>query len=116
MAREVEHLKGLDMIVEERLRQVEQLGYTIPHDNEEHSVDELLRIGVCYADAAASEEEGMSLSEEWGVDEKHPFWPEDSTISWKLEVSPMENATKGAAFIAAALDLMHAQIMGETGG
>lgn len=107
MARNIEHLKGLDLIVEERLRQVEQLGYTVEHDNAEHSAEELMRIGACYVDFAAMDMEGQCDGEQ------HPFWPEGTTIPWRPEMSAIENAAKGAAFVAAALDLMHAQMMGE---
>lgn len=110
MAREVEHLKGLDLIVEERLRQVEQLGYTIPHDSDEHSVEELMRVGACYIDWATQEMEGDDPQSSHGV--CHAFWPETS-IPWKPEDSAIENAAKGAAFVAAALDLLYAEIVGE---
>lgn len=103
---EIQHLKGLDLIVEERLRQVDKLGYSIAHDDEHHSPEELLRIGACYIDYAATDMEGV------GQDEEHAFWP-DTTIPWKPEMSSIENAAKGAAFVAAALDLLHAQMMGE---
>lgn len=105
---EIQHLKGLDLIVEERLRQVEKLGYDIPHDDAKHSFEELLRIGACYIDCAAADAEGMEQ------DDPHPFWP-DTTIPWKREESSIENATKGAAFVAAALDLMHYQLLGGNG-
>lgn len=107
MTHNIEHLKGLDLIVEERLRQVDKLGYTVEHDAEEHSVEELMRIGACYVDWAACDLEGVSM------DSPHPFWPTDSTIPWIPEFSAMENAAKGAAFVAAALDLLHAKMMGE---
>lgn len=107
MPREIEHLKGLDLIVEERLRQVEKLGYTVEHDHAEHSPEELMRIGACYVDWAACDLEGSY------ADNPHPFWPEDSSIPWKPEESAIENAAKGAAFVAAALDLLDAQIRGE---
>lgn len=107
MPRDIEHLKGLDLIVEERLRQVEKLGYTVQHDHDEHSAEELMRIGACYVDYAANDLEGQSQ------DNPHSFWPEDSSIPWKPENSAIENAAKGAAFVAAALDLLDAQIRGE---
>ena len=100
-----DYYKGLDMIVEERMRQPDELGYTLQHDDEEHSFEELLRIGACYVDYAANDAEGM------GQDSPHPFWP-DTSIPWKPEESSMENAVKGAAFVAAALDLMQYQLFG----
>jgi len=106
-----EYLKGLDVIVEERLRQVEQLGYTIPHDDSEHSVEELLRIGACYSDLAAMQAEGEDPMMSWGS-AQHPFWPETS-IQWKPEPTCPENAAKAGAFIAAGLDLLYAKINGE---
>lgn len=104
--KDIQHLKGLDVIVEERLRQVDDLGYTVQHDADEHGVDELLRIGACYIDYAANQAEGV------GQDRDHPFWP-DTSVPWKPEISPSENAAKGAAFVAAALDLMYAILNGE---
>lgn len=99
-------LKGLDLIVEERLRQVNPLGYDIKHDAQCHSPEELMRVGSCYIEYAANEMEGMAQ------DSPHPFWP-DTEIPWKPEESPIENAAKGAAFVAAALDLLFAQLVGE---
>ena len=103
---DIEHLKGLDLIVEERLRQVGSLGYDLPHDDIEHTPEELLRIGSCYIEYAANEMEGL------GQDSPHPFWPQGTSIPWKPEASPMETAIKGAAFVAAALDLMHYRLLG----
>lgn len=106
-----EHLKGLDLIVEERLRQVGPLGYDVKHDDEHHSPEELMRIGQCYIDWSTIELEGGNPREEHG--EQHAFWPHDTEIPWKPEASAIENAAKGAAFVAAALDLLHARIMGD---
>lgn len=107
MTREIEHLKGLDVIVEERLRQVGPLGYDVQHDDAEHTVEELLRVGACYIDYAATEAEGV------GQDEVHAFWPENTSIPWNPENSVAENAAKGAAFVAAALDPLYAKLSGE---
>lgn len=105
--RETEHLKGLDLIVEERMRQIKPLGYTIEHDLECHSPRELMRIGELYIDyAAAFLDDGITAAPQ------HPIWQETS-IAWKPEPSAIENAAKGGAFVAAALDLLYAQMMGE---
>lgn len=112
MSREIpESLKGLDVIVQERLRQVEDLGYTVQHDAGEHDEAELLRIGTCYADWATTQAEGIDPFEQFG--ESHPFWSADTSVPWKPEKTAPENAAKAGAFMAAALDLLYAKMMGE---
>ena len=113
MTREIEHLKGLDLIVEERLRQVEDLGYTVEHDADCTSVAELMRISQCYIEVAAEESEGNDVSHYFYPSVKPGRWPRGTSIPWRPEQTPMENAAKGAAFAAAALDLMNAELRGE---
>lgn len=98
---------GMTWIATERERVVLQKGYTLAHDNAEHTVEELMRIGSCYIDWAAGELEGMS------GDIPPAFYPEDSSIEWKTPESSIEGAVRGAAFIASALDLFNAQMVME---
>jgi hypothetical protein len=104
-------LKGLDLIVEERLRQVDPLGYDIKHDAEHHTPEELMAVGRCYIELAEIDLMGQTAEECWG-ESKPPLWP-DTEIPWKPEPSAIENGAKGAAFVAAALDLLFAQVVGE---
>jgi len=93
---------GISAIAFERSHQID-LGYDVEHDARNHTVEELMRIGVCYA------EFGVNQLEDAGQDEPHPFWPD--TIPWMPEKDPYLYITKGAAFIAAALDLKQAKDM-----
>lgn len=98
--------QGVALIYAERQKQMNK-GYTPAHDDAEHSVEELLRIATCYLDAAASEMEGMDQ------DPTPAFWPRESTIPWNPEQNPIGNAVKGAAFAAAAMDLIYHQFGAE---
>ncbi len=100
---------GAGWVWSERSRHLD-LGYTIAHDADEHSVEELTRIGSCYINWAAN---GLEGSE---GDIPPAFYPEDSSIPWKTPDSEVEGLVKGASFILAALDLFNAQMLASSVG
>jgi hypothetical protein len=87
----------------ERQHQFE-LGYTPESDDKNYDPSDLMRVATCYLDAATEMQEGENLEENWGG--AHPFWPEHTGIPWNPEDTPEGNAVKGAAFAAAALDII----------
>lgn len=87
--------RAVDLIANERTRQIEEKGYTEGLDL--GRAFELARAGACYADKVASDLENSQ------IDEPHAFWPwgpED----WKPGDSQVETLEKAGALIAAALD------------
>lgn len=93
---------GLTAITFERAHQVD-LGYDVEHDAARYSVEELMRVGTCYVDY------GTNMLEGSDQDTPHPFWPAHTGIPWTLEKESTDYIVKGAAYLAAALDLKHAQ-------
>ncbi len=93
------HSPGVAAIDQERSKAIDK-GYGPSHDSINHTVEELLRIGACYIEAAASDMEGMDY--DW----PHPFWP-DSSIPPVREPSALDNAIRGAQFVAAAIDMIY---------
>ena len=98
---------GVELIAAERVRQVEQEGWTNEHD-EIHSVGELRAAAVCYLFAA-----GRLLSEPGVPTEKikseiifrrlAPNWPWGA--EWlKISDDPIRNYVKAGALIAAEID------------
>jgi hypothetical protein len=86
---------GIELIADERSRQVSQEGWTPEHDDE-HSTGELAQAALCYAKYA--ELQGRS-SEQWFERD----WPWDETW-WKPSPDPIRNLVKAGALIAAEID------------
>jgi len=75
--------RGVELIADERKRQVEAEGWTPEHDDK-YSSNELIRAGGCYANAPYS----WPWSAEW----------------WKPSDDPIRNLVKAGALIAAEID------------
>lgn len=92
-------MTGIDLIAEERRRQVEQEGWTPQHDAH-HVNGELVCAAICYAEAGS----GFDLS--IGCDEvgkpPHP-WPFEASW-WKPSDDLRRNLAKAGALIAAEID------------
>ena len=94
-------LAGIDLIINERLRQVYDLGFDAKHDLQ-HEVLDFVKAAQCYAAVAANLLDGFMAA----TNKNPPFsWP------WKKEEwHPMDtvdaNLIKSAALMAAALDTM----------
>lgn len=92
---------GIELIAEERLRQVEIEGWTEQHDVQEHENQELLKAAICYAKAGFEGEDVDKIP-------KNNKWPWER-IAWKPKNANsteniVRNLTKAGALIAAEID------------
>jgi hypothetical protein len=103
-------LKGVELIKKERIRQIAEEGYSVEGD--EGRAEELLRAGTAYQQYALIQ---FTVGMEEAKDAGHPseinwidglpLWPWDAH-TWKPSDDPQRNWIKGAALIAAALDVL----------
>jgi hypothetical protein len=98
---------GMDLICEERVRQITDEQYYADHDDS-HKDGELSMAAVCYADLANALNAGAKLSEVSDLyleaqPEGGPNWPWDDK-SWKPSKDPVRNLVKAGALIAAEID------------
>lgn len=86
---------GLQRIIAERKRQVEQEGWDEDHDNG-HWLGELSAAACCYAEAAEKQVIGLTveISASWP-------WTHDW---WKPSDDPIRNLERAGALIAAEID------------
>lgn len=82
---------GIELISEERERQVAKEGWTASHDDH-HQDSSLIRAAVCYADYTIR----------MRVREDSPAWPWDD--GWNPSRDPIRNLVKAGALIAAEID------------
>jgi len=85
---------GIELIVQERHRQIEEEGWTVNHDDQ-HKHHELARVAICYTEEAiAGVREGVpcNFPREWSFN-----W-------WKPSGDPIRNLVKAGALIAAEID------------
>lgn len=92
---------GVAAIAEERLRQIEVEGYTAEHDAE-HPWAELALAAECYAGLAADLLAGAVALEVWPPNPPTD-WPW-SADAWKPSASPIRNAERAGALLAASID------------
>ncbi len=97
---------GIELIAEERKRQVEKEGWSIAYDSIRHKQGELTDAALCYATVASAQLRGASV-EEWPVE----MFNNDTLTDWPWEkqwYKPAPNAernlVKAGALIAAELD------------
>ena len=81
---------GIELIVEERMRQITEEGWTAKHDDQ-HTEGELALAGACYA---------VSCYRIFHF--FNEFWPWD--MKWWKPAGPIRNLTKAGALIAAEID------------
>lgn len=98
---------GLDMIVDERRRQVEEEGFDAEHDAA-HRPGELLNAGISYA-IRAELDGGRSTTPVMPPPARWPWRPEE----WKPSDDPLQNLVRAAALIAAEIDRL---LEGRIGG
>lgn len=95
---------GIELITEERQRQIDVEGWTPEHDAE-HKEAALAVAGACYALDAAS----VSSNASWGAiysEQSQRLWPFDD--EWrKVSPDPVRNLVKAGALIAAEIDRIH---------
>jgi hypothetical protein len=85
---------GIELIAEERQRQIDAESYTPEHDDE-HDSGELAGAGACYALSTVFSENGM-------IRILDRFWPWD-VQDWK-PTKPIRDLVKAGALIAAEID------------
>lgn len=90
---------GIEMIREERARQVSQEGRTPDHDDE-HGGCELTEAAMCYGCAATQQ---INLGNRANVTDTPDTWPWDFKW-WKPSEDPIRNLVKAGALIAAEID------------
>jgi hypothetical protein len=90
---------GVDLIADERRRQIEQEGWTPEHDNE-HDAGELSAAGAAYAINAAEKLHPYSQGD--GRDEQPMIWPWAN--DWWKPKDPMRDLVRAGALIAAEID------------
>jgi hypothetical protein len=92
---------GVGMIVDERLRQIKEEGWTPEHDDE-HDFQELSKAALCYTDYAILVNlQGHDEETFW---ESHAaIWPWDKEW-WKPSPDPIRNFVKAGALLAADID------------
>lgn len=96
---------GIELIAEERERQICKEGWSPKHDDG-HALGELSSAAGCYAAVASAITRGSS-AEEWSYEmtqsELLPNWPWDAE-SWKPSDDNIRNLVKAGALIAAEID------------
>lgn len=100
-------MSGIELIAEERKRQVEREGFDIHHDSE-HGAGELVDAALCYAAVASATARG-SVAEDWPIQMVNGYadpalhWPWAARW-WKPSDDPIRNLVKAGALIAAEID------------
>lgn len=98
---------GIELIAEERQRQIEKEGWTPAHDDT-HTTGELTEAAQCYACVAGAQIRGSGV-EEWPVELFDGFhdsllqWPWDDD-DYKPSEYAIRNLIKAGALIAAEID------------
>lgn len=96
---------GIQLITEERKRQISKEGWTAEHDDE-HSSGELNDAALAYAFAAAEQTRGENLECVQTLAESTNLpkpWPWELQW-WKPSEDPIRNLVKAGALIAAEID------------
>lgn len=91
---------GVELIAEERKKQIESEGWTAEHDSK-HSDGELANAAALYA---MTDDMREYIDDNWGNDQWLNFWP--FSLNW-LKFSPedrIKQLSKAGALIAAEID------------
>lgn len=97
--KELNTKSGIELIAEERRRQVEIEGWTSEHDDQ-HRECELAGAAISYASVAHSQALVGGSGESYGPSDE---WTWD-IAQWKPSNDPVRNLTKAGALIAAEID------------
>ena len=96
---------GIELIAEERQRQIDVEGWTKEHDAQ-HKNDELAKAAICYADPNVYyHQESRYLKFRMPND----FWPKQWDIHWFKPTDRIRDLVKAGALIAAEIDRLQAQ-------
>ena len=96
---------GVELIAEERQRQIEVEGWTKEHDAE-HKNDELVKAAICYADPNVYYHQENRIMR-FRIPNK--FWPAQWDIRWFKPTDRVRDLVKAGALIAAEIDRLQAQ-------
>ena len=91
-------MTGVELIREERLRQITEEGWTAEHDDT-HDKGEMVQAAVCYAYAECLQ--ALGLKPENATNRQRWPW---AFIWWKPSLDPVRNLVKAGALIAAEID------------
>jgi hypothetical protein len=89
---------GVELIAEERQRQIAVEGWTPEHDNE-HDMGEMIGAAITYSAHAL----GIVSEEEIPNADTDGYWPWEDRW-WKPSPDPIRNLVKAGALIAAEID------------
>ncbi|MBF9252456.1 hypothetical protein I2I11_04050 [Pontibacter sp. 172403-2] len=96
---------GIELIAEERQRQLEKEAWTPDHDSN-HNCEELVHAAKCYATAAIANSYSKRNITYTGYrpgEEAPNAWPWEKRW-WKPSADPIRNLVKAGALIAAEID------------
>lgn len=100
---------GIELITEERQRQIEKEGWTQEHDDR-HSWQEMLSAAICYCRSSSAchyENNNVTFSGGYRPNEGVPrAWPWEK-IWWKPTGDPVKDLIKAGALIAAEIDRLN---------
>lgn len=91
---------GIELIAEERQRQIEKEGWTKEHDAQ-HKNDELANAAICYADPNIHYHQENRIMRHRIPNE---FWPKQWDIRWFKPTDRIRDLVKAGALIAAEID------------
>ena len=96
---------GIELIAEERQRQIKVKGWTKEHDAE-HKNGELAKAAICYADPNVYYHQENRIIR-YRIPNK--FWPKQWDIHWFKPTDRIQDLIKAGALIAAEIDRLQAQ-------
>ena len=96
---------GIELIAEERQRQIEVEGWTKEHDAQ-HKDCELVKAAICYADPNVYYHQENRIIMFRIPNE---FWPKHWDMSWFKPTDRIRDLVKAGALIAAEIDRLQAQ-------
>jgi len=106
---------GIEMIAEERQRQIDVEGYTAQHDSQ-HEVSEFLSAAKSYMDSSylSMTSEQIDNSTHWHETNEPFYWQHiKDSFPWDKKyfkpTTPLRDLVKAGALIAAAIDRLQAQ-------
>lgn len=91
-------MSGVELIAQERQRQIDAEGYSARHDDE-HDMGELAAAAMCYAEQTV-DMEISSIGDESFMAQWWPFGIKE----WKPSGDPIRDLAKAGALIAAEID------------
>lgn len=91
---------GIELIAEERQRQISQEGWT-PENDDANNKQEMSYAATAYIIAAQGRENKMKVNAEWL---REFYWPSTWSPDWCKPTTSIRDLTKAGALIAAEID------------